>query len=198
MVTRDVPAGKLAVGVPARIREPRPKPAADRTRRRTSLGMSGPVLELALIAVLILLNGVFVAAEIALVTVRRSRLQQLIDEGTPARRRVHAAQDAHPGRFLAVIQIGITFLGFLAAAFAAVSIVDGLAGLAGKASARSQGVAGAIALLVVTGAPDDLHDRLRRARAQADRPGPRRALRDLARRPIDVLGARLRAARRRS
>jgi bifunctional UDP-N-acetylglucosamine pyrophosphorylase/glucosamine-1-phosphate N-acetyltransferase len=29
VVTRDVPAGKLAVGVPARIREPRPKPAAD-------------------------------------------------------------------------------------------------------------------------------------------------------------------------
>jgi len=27
VVTRDVPAGKLAVGVPARIREPQPKPA---------------------------------------------------------------------------------------------------------------------------------------------------------------------------
>ena len=29
VVTRDVPAGKLAVGVPARIREPRPEPAAE-------------------------------------------------------------------------------------------------------------------------------------------------------------------------
>ena len=29
VVTKDVPAGKLAVGVPARIREPRAKPAAD-------------------------------------------------------------------------------------------------------------------------------------------------------------------------
>jgi len=27
VVTRDVPAGKLAVGIPARIREPRAKPA---------------------------------------------------------------------------------------------------------------------------------------------------------------------------
>ena len=36
VVTRDVPAGKLAVGVPARIREPRPKPAGRRARPRAS------------------------------------------------------------------------------------------------------------------------------------------------------------------
>jgi len=29
VVTKDVPAGKLAVGIPARIREPRPAPAQD-------------------------------------------------------------------------------------------------------------------------------------------------------------------------
>jgi len=44
--------------------------------------------ELLIIAVLILINGVFVAAEIALVTVRRSRLQQLVDEGDKAALRV--------------------------------------------------------------------------------------------------------------
>ncbi len=37
--------------------------------------------ELGLIVVLVLLNGVFSATEIALVTIRRSRIQQLIDEG---------------------------------------------------------------------------------------------------------------------
>ena len=89
--------------------------------------MTGPLFELALIVVLVLLNGVFSATEIALVTLRRSRIQQLIDEGEGAAVRVQHLK-ANPGRFLAVIQIGINFLGFLASAFAAVSLVDDVAG----------------------------------------------------------------------
>jgi CBS domain containing-hemolysin-like protein len=81
------------------------------------------VVELGLIVVLILLNGIFSATEIALVTVRRSRLQQLVEEGDRAAARVQHLK-ANPGRFLAVIQVGINFLGFLASAFAAVSLVD--------------------------------------------------------------------------
>ena len=88
--------------------------------------MTGPVFELGLIAILVLLNGIFASTEIALVTVRRSRLQQLVDEGDQAAVRVQRLK-ANPGRFLAVIQIGINFLGFLASAFAAVSLVDGVA-----------------------------------------------------------------------
>ena len=73
--------------------------------------------ELLIIMALILLNGVFVAAEIALVTVRRSRLQQLIDEGSQGARRVDRLV-AKPGRFLAVVQLAITFIGLLAPAVA--------------------------------------------------------------------------------
>ncbi len=87
--------------------------------------MTNPPLELGLIAVLILLNGIFAATEIALVTIRRSRLQQLIDEGRRGAVRVQRLKQ-NPGRFLAVIQIGITFIGFLAAAFAGVSMSDDL------------------------------------------------------------------------
>ena len=87
----------------------------------------GAVVELLIIAVLILVNGVFVAAEIALVTVRRSRLQQLIDEGDKGARRVDRLI-SQPGRFLAVLQLGITFIGFLAAAFAGASIAQALEG----------------------------------------------------------------------
>jgi putative hemolysin len=89
--------------------------------------MSGPFVEILVIAILILLNGLLVAAEIALVTVRRSRLQQLIDEGNRGARRVDRLI-SHPSRFLAVLQIGVTFVGFLAAAFAGASIAQALGG----------------------------------------------------------------------
>ena len=111
--------------------------------------MNGAFVELGIIVVLVLLNGVFSATEIALVTIRRSRLQQLIDEGDRGARRVQRLKE-NPGRFLAVIQIGINFLGFLASAFAAVSLVDGMeVWLAGFGPL--QGIAGGVALVVVTG-----------------------------------------------
>ncbi len=110
--------------------------------------MSGPVLELLLIVALVLLNGLFSATEIALVTLRRSRIQQLIDEGRRGAERVQRLK-SNPGRFLAVIQIGINFLGFLASAFAAVSLVDGAADVF-RQFGPLQNAAEGIALVVVT------------------------------------------------
>jgi putative hemolysin len=110
--------------------------------------VTGPVFELALIVILVLLNGVFSATEIALVTIRRSRLQQLVEEGHSAAARVQHLK-SNPGRFLAVIQVGINFLGFLASAFAAVSLVDDFAAtLAGFGPLAD--AANAIALIAVT------------------------------------------------
>jgi putative hemolysin len=111
--------------------------------------VNGAFIELGIIVVLVLLNGIFSATEIALVTIRRSRLQQLIDEGHRGARRVQRLKE-NPGQFLAVIQIGITFLGFLASAFAAVSLVDGM-GEWLATFGPLQDVAGVIALIVVTG-----------------------------------------------
>jgi len=79
------------------------------------------VVQLLVIVVLTFLEAVFVSAEIALVTIRRTRVQQLIEEGNGRARRVGRLV-AQPGRFLAVTQIGLTFLGFLASAYAAVSL----------------------------------------------------------------------------
>lgn len=102
--------------------------------------------ELLIIAGLIILNGVFVAAEIALVTVRRSRLQQLIDEGSQGARRVDRLV-AKPGRFLAVVQLAITFIGFLAAAVAGAATARSLEALLEPLLGSA---AGWVALLVVT------------------------------------------------
>jgi putative hemolysin len=106
------------------------------------------LIELLIILALILLNAVFVAAEIALVTVRRTRIDQLVDEGNGAADRVKRLI-SQPGRFLAVIQLGITFIGFLAAAFAGVSLTVELDRLLGTIEPLKP-YSGAIALVVVT------------------------------------------------
>ena len=108
--------------------------------------MNLPVGELLVIVLLTLLEGFFVAGEIALVSIRRSRVEQLVDEGRPGARRVRRLLD-EPGRFLAVSQLGLTVIGFFASAYAAVSLVKGLRDLiAPIAGASAEG----IALVVVT------------------------------------------------
>jgi putative hemolysin len=104
--------------------------------------------DLLVIALLILLNGIFTSAEIALITIRRTRVDQLVDEGSAAARVVHRLIQ-HPGRFLAVVQIGVTFVGFLASAVAAVSLTLRLAGLLDRVPVLSP-VAEGLALLIVT------------------------------------------------
>ncbi len=108
------------------------------------------VLQIAVIIILTLLEGVFVAAEIALVTMRRSRIDQLVDEGNRSARRVKQLV-AQPGRFLAVTQIGLTFLGFLASAYAAVNLTTSLETLlSGSGLPILASSAGALALIIVT------------------------------------------------
>ncbi len=111
--------------------------------------MNAPFFEIGIIVVLILFNAVFSATEMALVTIRKSRVNQMADEGKRGARRIlHLKSD--PGRFLAVIQIGITFIGFLAAAFAGVSLSAPLEEALDDVSALAP-YAGVIALFVVTG-----------------------------------------------
>jgi putative hemolysin len=77
--------------------------------------------QLLVVVLLTLVEAVFVTAEYALITMRRTRIEQLVEEGSRSARRVQRLV-AQPGRFLAVTQIGLTFIGFLASAYAAVSL----------------------------------------------------------------------------
>ena len=110
--------------------------------------MSLPITEILVLALLTLLEGFFVAAEIALVSVRRSRVEQLVEEGNHGARRVRRLLD-DPARFLAVSQLGLTVIGFFASAYAAVSLVDGFRDLLTRVGMASDG-AGTLALIVVT------------------------------------------------
>jgi len=65
------------------------------------------VLELVGVAALILLNAFFVAAEYSLVTVRRTRLQELEEEGNRAARSVIRIT-SDPPHFIAAMQLGVT------------------------------------------------------------------------------------------
>jgi putative hemolysin len=110
--------------------------------------MGNTLLELAFIAFLVLINGVFVAAEIALVSIRPSRVEQLVEEGRRGASRVKRLI-SDPARFLAVIQLAITFIGFLASAFAGISLATALATfLTGVGVGDSYAVP--VSLLVVT------------------------------------------------
>ncbi|HIQ04248.1 MAG TPA: HlyC/CorC family transporter [Anaerolineae bacterium] len=80
------------------------------------------LLEASMILALVLLNGFFAAAEIAVVSARKSRLQALAAAGHPGARRVLALRQ-DPGRFLSTVQIGITLVGTLAAAIGGASAV---------------------------------------------------------------------------
>jgi putative hemolysin len=107
-----------------------------------------PIGELLVIAILTVFEGFFVAAEIALVSIRRSRVEQLVEGGSQGARRVRRLLD-EPGRFLAVCQLGLTFIGFFASAYAAVSLSDQLTALL-VSIGMDAGTASGIALLVVT------------------------------------------------
>jgi putative hemolysin len=99
--------------------------------------------------ILILVGGFFAASEIALITVKRHRLSQLADDGNRAARTAQRLTE-DPSRFLATIQIAITFLGFLAGAVGAVAFSDALGDLLEGIPGIDPGTADTIAFVVVT------------------------------------------------
>jgi putative hemolysin len=79
--------------------------------------------ELFFVFCLIVVGGIFAMAEIALVSVRKSRLEQLSQEGNT--RAVIALEIANdPQRFLSAIQFGITLLGVFASAVGGATLSD--------------------------------------------------------------------------
>ena len=114
--------------------------------------MTTIVWEFVLIVVLILLNGLFAMAETALVSSRRTRFQQLADEGD-ARARTALALTADPPRFLSTVQAGITLVGIVLGAFSGATIAESLASVLTQVpwmAGWAGGAAYVIVVLVIT------------------------------------------------
>ena len=81
--------------------------------------------ELLIVFALILANGFFSGAEMAIVASRKGRLRMLADQGD---RRAQAALElaTSPDRFLPTVQVGITLVGTLAAAYGGDRLVSTL------------------------------------------------------------------------
>jgi putative hemolysin len=79
------------------------------------------VLELAIILILVLANGLLAMAELAVVSARRARLQAMIERNVRGARQALALAE-NPGKFLSTVQIGITLVGVLSGAFSGATL----------------------------------------------------------------------------
>ena len=86
------------------------------------------MFEIAVVLVLVALNGLFALSELAVVSSRRSRLKALAEQGRRgASRALELASD--PGRFLSTVQIGITAVGLIAGAYSGATLTKDLEGI---------------------------------------------------------------------
>lgn len=145
-------------------------------------------MEIFIILLLILLNGLFAMSEIALISARKSNLTAQAKQGNKrARQALKLAED--PNKFLSTVQIGITLIGILTGIYSGAAIADDPAGslrplgssLCGSRSADAHRDRG------------DLSDyRVRRVDSQAYRYDGRRAGRQTRGRPYEgAVGRRL-------
>jgi putative hemolysin len=110
------------------------------------------ILEILGITLLILLNGFLSMAEIAIVSARRTKLQEEAESGNPSARKALDLKD-NPSNFLSTIQIGITLIGILTGAISGATIAEQLATWLkniGWLAPYSEALGVAIVVLVIT------------------------------------------------
>lgn len=83
-------------------------------------------LEVLLVFILLLINGIFSMSELAVVSARRIRLRQSAENGSRGARTALELAES-PNKFLSTVQIGITLVGILSGAFGGAGIAQALA-----------------------------------------------------------------------
>jgi putative hemolysin len=89
--------------------------------------MGQATTEILIIVLLVVINGVFAMAEIAIVSARKTRLRQLASQGDKRARAALKLAD-EPNRFLSTVQVGITLVGIFAGAYGGATLAQYLAG----------------------------------------------------------------------
>lgn len=105
-------------------------------------------LAISVLAVLVLLNGVFAMSELAMMTSRRSRLQQAAAAGHRGAAAAVKLSD-EPTRFLSTVQVAITLIGIASGAFAEKSIATHVEALVARTGLPEQHTGLAAMILVV-------------------------------------------------
>ena len=109
-------------------------------------------MEIFILLILIVLNGVFAMSEIAIVSARRVLLEKLSKAGDRGARRAIALRD-EPNTFLSTVQVGITLIGVTMGAFGEAAIADDIAVYFAQynwLAPYSQGIAIAIVIVGIT------------------------------------------------
>jgi len=86
--------------------------------------MGNPVAEIILIIALLILNGIFSAGEMAIVSSRKSKIKEMMKSEENKQANALFDMKENPERFLSAVQIGITLFGTLASAIGGVLAVQ--------------------------------------------------------------------------
>lgn len=110
------------------------------------------LIEILIVLLLILINGLFSMAEMAVVSARKNRLEQKAEDGNNgAARALELAEN--PNRFLSTVQIGITLIGILSGAFGGATIAEKIGLALSKVpwlARYSEGIGVAVVVITIT------------------------------------------------
>lgn len=107
------------------------------------------ILEIMIIILLIILNGILAMSEIAVVSSRKSKLQQMANDGKKhANTVIELIKD--PNQFLSTIQIGITLVGILAGAFGGITLAGPLSQYLIFLGEYTTGISMIIVVIIIT------------------------------------------------
>jgi putative hemolysin len=109
-------------------------------------------LEILVIFLLMIANGLFSMSEMAIVSARRARLQELVEQGD-VKARVALELANSPNRFLSTVQVGITLIGILTGAFGGATLANSLSpyiALIPAFRASSDAIAFGLVVLLIT------------------------------------------------